>query len=106
MNFRWVRTAVEEFRGYSQGPYSLNNPNVPLSAFFGDGGFTSAGITVAESTALTYAAFYSAVALIAGDTSTLPLHLFRRESNGGRRRITNHPSRRFSMPKRIKSSRP
>ena len=70
-----ANTETEEFRGYWQGPYSLNNPNVPFSAFWGDGGSTSAGITVSESTALTYASFYSAVALISGDASTLPLHL-------------------------------
>src|SRR5262245_23666422 len=91
MNFRSIlSTAVEEVRGYWQGPFTLNNPNTPLSAFWG-GAATSAGITVTESVALTYAAFYSAVALIAGDVATLPLHLYRRESNGGRRRITNHP---------------
>jgi len=54
MNIRSVlRTAVDEVRGYWTGPYTLNNPNTPLSAFWGGGAFTSAGVRVDESTALT-----------------------------------------------------
>ena len=74
MNIRTVqRSAVDEVRGYWQGPYSLNNPNTPLSAFFGDGVRTDAGVNISEETALRYSAVWSAVTQISQTVASLPL---------------------------------
>jgi len=51
----------------------------------------SSGIVVSHETALTFAAFYSAVDLIARSIAQLPLILYRRMNDDSRQRATDHP---------------
>ena len=50
-----------------------------------------AGVHVTADTALTVGAVYRAVQLLAGDVAQLPLHIFERLSDGGKRRADEHP---------------
>lgn len=85
-----LRTAVDEFRGYWQGPYSLANPNVPLStSLFHDGYRNSSGVTVTEETALRYSAVWSAVTQISQTVGSLPIGLYKKQGNT-RTEFTNH----------------
>jgi HK97 family phage portal protein len=52
---------------------------------------TTAGITVTEVSAMNYAAVWCAVQCIAGDLASLPLHLYQRVGDDGKRRMTQHP---------------
>jgi HK97 family phage portal protein len=89
-----LSTAVSELRSYWQGPFNLNSPNTPLSAFWGDGARTGSGVAVNESSALGLTPVWSAVQLIAGTISTLPVICYERRPDGSRRRLPDHPLHR------------
>lgn len=52
---------------------------------------TAAGIVVNEETALQVSSVYAAVRLRARQVASLPLHVYERQADGGKRRATNHP---------------
>lgn len=80
----WIRTRLGLER---RATYSLRDP--ALVALFG-GNESESGVVVTEQTALNYAAVWGAVRVISEGIASLPLHLYRRESNG-RKRATDHP---------------
>ena len=55
------------------------------------GGPTKSGTSVNETTALKYLTVFACVSLISGDIARLPLKLYRRDPDGGKTRILNHP---------------
>jgi len=60
-----------------------------LSRAFGYGP-TASGVTVNETTAMTFSAFWAAVNLIASGVASLPLHLYKRLPDGSRQQFTTH----------------
>lgn len=52
---------------------------------------TISGVKVDEKTAVTYLTVYACVSLIAGDVANLPLILYKRRPDGGKKRAINHP---------------
>lgn len=65
----------------------------PGGFFYGgaSGGSTKCGIAVSESSALQLAVVWCCIKILSEDSASLPLHLYRRLSGGGRERATNHP---------------
>jgi phage portal protein BeeE len=53
---------------------------------------TESGVQVTEETALNLSSVYAAINIISSDISSLPIHLYRKQSNGKRKLITNHKS--------------
>lgn len=53
-------------------------------------GPVASGVTVSEETALKYVAFYAAVDLISRGVAQLPMILYTRQADGGRKRVTDH----------------
>lgn len=84
---RWERL-VDAVRSITLGPYNSKDPT--LARLFGASP-NSAGVSVNESTALTYSAVWQAVTLIAGDVGSLPLPLYKRLKGGGKERFIDHP---------------
>ena len=80
---------------------SLENPSTTLSDpddWLIDtlgGGRTSSGLTVNTRTAMTYAAVWRAVSLIARDVAKVPLLTYERRTGGGRERAIDHPAFRL-----------
>lgn len=75
---------------------SLNNPAVPLSGkhivqYFQGGSLANSGINVSASTALSQSSVWSAVDIISGDVSALPLALYRRLDRG-KEKERSHPA--------------
>lgn len=83
---RWahLKTAL---RSFWTGPLTASS----IEGWLFGGARTSTGLHISEETALTYAAFWSAVSRISADVASLPLILYKREANGGKTRFTNHP---------------
>ena len=50
-----------------------------------------AGVSVSEDSALNYSAYYRAISLIAGSSSTLPIHIYKRISESKREKLDGHP---------------
>ena len=74
---------------------SLENPQTPLSQafdFFEPGVRTEAGTPVGERHALGYPPFWRGVNLISADVSKLPLRVYERTEQQGRRRAIEHPA--------------
>lgn len=76
-------------RSFTISPMSIKDPRI--REVFGFGSPVSSGVHVSEATALTYAAVWQAVSLIAGDIGSLPLHLYKRTTSGGKERFDSHP---------------
>lgn len=57
----------------------------------GGGGPVSAGVTVNERTALHSTAVYACVRILAETLASLPLHVYKRRSDGGKERAPTHP---------------
>lgn len=75
-------------RSFTIPPVSIQDP--ALRALFG-GGPTQAGVAISEQTALTIAAVWDAVQVIAGDVGSLPLLHYKRLAAGGKERMTWSP---------------
>src|SRR3990172_3136088 len=73
-------------RVLSENPSEASNE---LAAFWG-GRPSASRVTVTQDNALTLSAFYACVRVLAEDTASLPLHLYRRLARGKERAI-NHP---------------
>lgn len=73
---------------------SLSDPDEWLVELLG-GGPSPSGITVNRKTAMTYAAVWRAVGLIARDVAKVPLLTYRRTGGGGRERAIEHPAYRL-----------
>lgn len=79
---------------------SYENPAVPLSGAnlskllgWGWGGHqTDAGPVVSEQTALSYGAVLACVRVLAEGVATLPLAMYQRGADGGRREVDEHPA--------------
>lgn len=79
---------------------SYENPAVPLSGAglskllgWGYGGWeTDAGPVVSEQTALQYGAVLACTRVLAEGVGTLPLAMYERMPNGGRREVDEHPA--------------
>ena len=85
-----IRMLLARLTGRAERRYSLAEAaqllqRIPLS------GMSSAGISVTENNALTFAAVYACVRVLAESVSALPLILYRRLPDGGRERATDHP---------------
>lgn len=52
---------------------------------------SSSGIRVSEKTALQYLTLYACVSLISGDLARLPLNLYKRREDGGKKLVMDHP---------------
>lgn len=85
---RWAR-AIEQFRSYWAGPWSLKDRE--LAGHFSDRPPVSSGVNVSETTALNYAAVWSAVNGMSSDIASLPLMFYKREADGGKTRYPTHP---------------
>lgn len=75
---------------------SINNPAIPLTAanitdYLGSPRSRS-GIEVGAVTAMSYSPVWQGVQLISGDVAKLPLHVYQRMANGGKRRADDHPA--------------
>lgn len=64
--------------------------DIDWTKFFGAPS-SSSGVNVTAETALQASAVYGCVTVIAGTVSTLPLHVYRRLTGGGRERAPEHP---------------
>lgn len=69
----------------------ISNPVAWLLDWFG-GGPTATGVRVNADRALRIVAVYACVRILAETIGALPLHLYRRLSNGGKERATDHPN--------------
>lgn len=69
---------------------TLANPTPELIALFGASPSAS-GIAVTPETAMRCPTVYASVKVIAESVAQLPLHLYRRTSDGGKERATGHP---------------
>jgi HK97 family phage portal protein len=83
---RWSRLR-QGLRSFWTGPLTAGS----IEGWLFGGGQTSTGVTVSEETALTYAAFWSAVTRISADVASLPLILYKRDKTGAKQRFTDHP---------------
>jgi HK97 family phage portal protein len=82
--------AFEQVRSYWRGPISSGDKE--LNKFFNYGGPpASTGINVNEENALSYSAVWAAVSLISSAVANLPLVLFLKSEDGGKRRYEEHP---------------
>jgi HK97 family phage portal protein len=68
---------------------SLRDPR--LNEIFGSSSVADAGVSVTPWTALNYSAVFAAVRIISEAVSSLPLHLYERLPNGGKRRASGTP---------------
>lgn len=75
--------------GYLKKRWTLSNP--PSWLFEVGGGSTSSGVIINETRAFNLSAFWNASRAISGDIASLPLVLYQRESDGGRRRAYERP---------------
>lgn len=80
----WARKALTAFRA---APYSVADPR--LAEVFNVGYPNYSGVQVGESGALSIAAVYRAVALIAGTIGTLPMRTLRDTGDGMRQRVSS-----------------
>lgn len=82
------------FRSSTQPPLTLKDPELARRLGL-NGGATGAGVVVNETTALNYSAVWAAVSLISSQIASLPLILYKRETNGGKQRFTGHQTYRL-----------
>ncbi|TAN55116.1 MAG: phage portal protein [Rhodospirillales bacterium] len=67
--------------------------SVGLDALLALGGAsTAAGVSVNPSTAMRCSAVFACVRIIGETVQQVPLHLYRRQADGGRERVTDHPA--------------
>lgn len=77
---------------------SIENPSTPLSSpddwlYDALGSYrASSGVNVNHQTALTYAAVWRAVNLIAGDVAKIPVFIYRNLQEGGKAKAVEHPA--------------
>jgi HK97 family phage portal protein len=76
-------------RALSLSGGSLRDPR--LNEIFGSSSVADAGVSVTPWTALNYSAVFAAVRIISEAVSSLPLHLYERLPNGGKRRASGTP---------------
>lgn len=81
---RWL----DSVRSITLGPW---NPRDKEIARYFEGGSTLSGVSVNEETALAVSAVWSAVTMISDDISSLPLMLYRKLPEGGKKKLENHP---------------
>lgn len=84
-----VREAV---RGFLGGPRYQATGNASDERFWNPyAGSASSGIAVNADTAMKASAVYACVRLISESMAALPLIMYQRQADGGKRRATNHP---------------
>lgn len=66
--------------------------SVGLEALLSAGASTAAGIAVNPSTALPCSPVFASVRIIGETVQQVPLHLYQRQADGGRARVTDHPA--------------
>lgn len=66
-----------------------------LKRIFGGVGETVSGVEVTERNALTLSAFYAGLRLISWSVAQLPIKVYRRESNGDKTAVDEHPVQRL-----------
>ena len=85
-----IRSIKDFFsRALSISGGSLRDPR--LNEIFGSSSVADAGVNVTPWTALNYSAVFAAVRIISEAVSSLPLHLYERLPNGGKRRASGTP---------------
>lgn len=77
---------LEQLRSSWSGPLTSSSPE--LARLWASPPVAS-GVSVNETTALNYSAFWAAVSLISSDVASLPLILYKRTQNGGKERYTD-----------------
>jgi HK97 family phage portal protein len=87
----WGRL-TNAMRSYMTGPLNAKSPE--LARLLGSSPVSS-GVSVNEDTALNYSAVWAAVSLISSQVASLPLILYRRLEDGGKERLTGHPTYRL-----------
>lgn len=76
-----------ERRGVKTAP-----PRDPVIAeWWGSSSLTATGLSITPNTAMRSAAVYACVRVLTDTISTLPVHLFEKTPNGGRRQLNDHP---------------
>ncbi|WP_025740875.1 phage portal protein [Salinivibrio socompensis] len=70
---------------------TLDDPSSQLREAFGAGASSKTGVRVTPDTALTSATMLACIRVITEDLAKLPLILYRRTSDGGKERATDHP---------------
>lgn len=83
---------------------SIENPGVPIDAIWEDhpyfdsltgGNASESGVKVTVTSGLSYPPVWRAVDLISTYVAKLPIHLYEREDDGGKRRAVEHPAYRL-----------
>jgi HK97 family phage portal protein len=87
----WGRLTTA-MRSYMSGPLNAKSPE--LARLWANPPVSS-GVSVNEDTALNYSAVWAAVSLISSQVASLPLILYRRLEDGGKERLTGHPTYRL-----------
>ena len=63
----------------------------PGAAIYGGCQMSGAGVNVSEDSAMRYAVVQACVRVLSEDIAALPLHIYERTDEGGKRRATEHP---------------
>lgn len=63
----------------------------PGGFYYGGGAATKSGAPVSEMSAIQLAVVWCCIKILAEDSASLPLHLYRRLKGGGKERATDHP---------------
>lgn len=84
-----TKIVLEKLKRWFGVRSTLTNPDSWLSEILG-GNQSYSGTVVNEKTAMTYAAFWACIRAIAKPIASLPLHLYERMDDGGRRKATDH----------------
>ena len=63
----------------------------PGAAIYGGCQMSGAGVNVSEDSAMRYAVVQACVRVLSEDIAALPLHVYERTDEGGKRRATEHP---------------
>lgn len=81
------------FGGESKG-VNLSSPTATSGAF---GGYSSSGVVVDQSVALTHSTFFAAVKVLSEDVAKLPLRVLKNRKDGGRDVAKRHPLQKVLM---------
>ncbi len=89
-----VRSALTALRAYSLPPLSLRDPEVlrRLQQSGWDYGYGDCGVIASDHDAMSLSAVIQAWRLIAEQPASLPLHLYKKDADGGRERAIKHPA--------------
>ena len=79
---------IQRFRSAFQ---ELTKDRRPGGVLYSTMESSSAGVSVTDDAAMRFAAVHACVRVLSEDISSLPLHLYQRNENGGKERLRSHP---------------